>query len=119
MMKPVAALALALSACLLAGTTFATDGHFGADRHVARGLTCESCHGKNMDMKNPEIPTIETCTGCHNTKQLVEKTKDVKPTNPHMSPHYQDTLECTNCHLQHDTPEDFCEQCHEFNFKVR
>ena len=93
MMKPVAALALALSACLLAGTTFATDGHFGADRHVARG--------------------------CHNTKQLVEKTKDVKPTNPHMSPHYQDTLECTNCHLQHDTPEDFCEQCHKFNFKVR
>lgn len=46
----------------------AADGHFGADRHVARGLTCESCHGKNMDMKNPEIPTIETCTGCHNTK---------------------------------------------------
>ena len=39
MMKPVAALALALSACLLAGTTFAADGHFGADRHVARGLT--------------------------------------------------------------------------------
>lgn len=32
MMKPVAALALALSACLLAGTTFAADGHFGADR---------------------------------------------------------------------------------------
>ncbi len=162
----------------------AADGHFGADRHVARGLTCESCHGKNMDMKNPEIPTIETCTGCHNTKDLVAKTKDVKPkdvkpkdvkpkdvkpkdvkpkdvkpkdvkpkdvkpkdvkpkdvkpkdvkpkdvkpkdvkpkdvkpTNPHMSPHYQDTLDCTNCHLMHSEPDNFCNQCHQFDFKVR
>ena len=97
----------------------AADGHFGADRHIARGLTCESCHGKNMDAKNPEIPTIETCTGCHNTKDLVAKTKNVKPANPHISPHYQDTLDCVNCHLQHEAPENFCNQCHQFDFKVK
>ena len=26
----------------------------GADRHVARGVACQSCHGQ--DMKNPELP---------------------------------------------------------------
>ncbi|MDY3115766.1 MAG: cytochrome c3 family protein [Sutterella sp.] len=119
MIKPAAALLFMLGATLVASTTFAADTHFGADRHLARGLTCESCHGKNMDKKNPEIPTIDTCTGCHNTKALVEKTKNVKPTNPHMSPHYQDTLDCINCHVQHGQPENFCNQCHKFDFKVR
>lgn len=119
MNKPLTTLAIVLSACLMMGSAMAAEGHFGADRHIARGLTCESCHGKNMDMKNPEIPTIDTCTGCHNTKALVEKTKNVKPTNPHMSPHYQDTLDCINCHIQHAEPENFCNQCHKFDFKVR
>ncbi len=114
------ALLALMALCLGMGSMAqAADGHFGADRHVARGLTCESCHGKNMDMKNPEIPTIETCTGCHNTKDLVAKTKEVKPTNPHMSPHYQDTLDCTNCHLMHSEPDNFCNQCRQFDFKVR
>ena len=89
---------------------------FGADRHVAKGVPCTMCHGP--DKANPEMPTIETCTKCHNTKQLVEKTKNVKPTNPHTSPHYQDQLDCTNCHYMHSKPENFCAQCHNFNFKV-
>ena len=62
------------------------------------GLTCETCHGP--DKANPATnPTIDTCTQCHDAKALVEKTKDVKPANPHMSPHYRDELECTNCHM--------------------
>ena len=63
-------------------------------------------------------PDIKTCTQCHNTKDLVEKTKDVKPTNPHVSPHYQDQLDCTNCHYMHGETENFCDQCHQFGFKV-
>ncbi|WP_418869780.1 cytochrome c3 family protein, partial [Sutterella wadsworthensis] len=38
--------------------------------------------------------------------------------NPHVSPHYGKTLECTNCHLMHQESENYCNQCHEFNFKV-
>ena len=32
--------------------------------------------------------------------------------------HYQDKLECTNCHLGHEKSENFCAQCHDFKFNV-
>ena len=108
--------ALMMTALLAAGSASAADQKFGADRHVAMGLTCETCHGP--DKANPATPGIKTCTQCHDTKALVEKTKDVKPQNPHMSPHYQDQLECTNCHFMHGETENFCDQCHQFGFKV-
>ena len=88
----------------------------GADRHAQAGVKCESCHGN--DKANPVAPEIDVCTGCHNPDQLVEKTKDHKPTNPHVSPHYGKALECTYCHVQHGQTEDFCSQCHNFGFKV-
>ena len=108
--------ALMMTALMAAGTASAADGKFGADRHAAMGLTCETCHGP--DKANLATPDIKTCTQCHNTKDLVEKTKDVKPTNPHVSPHYQDQLDCTNCHYMHGETENFCDQCHQFGFKV-
>ena len=49
----------------------------------------------------------------------MKKTAKVKPTNPHVSPHYGKDLECTNCHMGHMEPENFCNQCHQFDFKVR
>ena len=107
---------IAAALCLLAVASAHAADHFGADRHVARGLECRTCHGP--DLKNLEYPTIETCTQCHNTKGLSQKTADVKPHNPHLSPHYQDQLDCTNCHLQHAETENYCNQCHQFDFKV-
>ena len=80
--------------------------NFLADRHKAKGLSCQMCHGQ--DMKNPQTPTIETCTTCHQKDALVKKTAKVKPTNPHVSPHYGQDLECTNCHMGHMEPENFC-----------
>ena len=108
--------ALMMTALLAAGSASAADQKFGADRHVAMGLTCETCHGP--DKANRQEPTIDTCKQCHDVKALAEKTKGVKPANPHMSPHYRDELECTNCHLMHGETENFCDQCHQFGFKV-
>ena len=105
--------------CLAAALAFAGTSSAGeklAEQHIAKGLQCQTCHGP--DMKNPQMPEMATCTGCHNVDQLVEKTKNVKPVNPHVSPHYGKTLECTNCHLMHQESENYCNQCHEFNFKV-
>ena len=90
--------------------------NFLADRHVAKGLSCQMCHGP--DDKNPQTPTIDTCTACHPKDALAEKTAKVKPANPHVSPHYGKDLECTNCHLGHMQSENFCDQCHQFGFKV-
>lgn len=110
----IATALLAMSLAFTASTAQAET--FGADRHVAAGVKCEVCHGP--DKENRKEPTLETCTGCHNLKALVEKTKDVKPHNPHTSPHYQDQLDCINCHIQHGKTENFCDQCHSFGFKV-
>lgn len=85
---------------------------FGADRHIARGVACQSCHGP--DMKNPSYPDQTTCITCHEKGALIEKTKNIKPVNPHAAPHNGD---CTLCHMQHEEPVDYCAQCHKFNFK--
>lgn len=87
-----------------------------ADRHVAAGMKCANCHG--ADEKNPTEPKLETCTACHALGALVAKTKEAKPRNPHMSPHYQDKLDCINCHVMHDEQENFCNQCHKFDFRM-
>ena len=85
------------AALLAAAVSTVTAAPMLADRHVAKGVQC---------------------TVCHNVKALVAKTKNVKPVNPHVSPHYQDSLDCTNCHLGHQPSENFCNQCHQFDFKV-
>ena len=61
---------------------------------------------------------MNQCVKCHDPKKLAEKTKDVKPTNPHDSPHYHQNLECTLCHVGHEKSEIYCNQCHKFNFKM-
>ncbi|MDO5532149.1 cytochrome c3 family protein, partial [Sutterella sp.] len=78
-----------------------------ADDHVnALKMPCTACHPKT-----DEMPTTATCVACHPTDKLVEKTKDVKPHNPHTSPHYGDKLDCVNCHVGHSESENYCGQC--------
>ena len=88
---------------------------FTADKHLAAGMKCESCHGPD---KKIETPDMNQCVKCHDPKKLAEKTKNVKPTNPHDSPHYHQNLECTLCHVGHEKSEIYCNQCHKFNFKM-
>lgn len=110
-------LLLSLLAVTYGTLVFATDNtQFLADRHKAKGIPCASCHGEG---KEPGIPTIDNCTTCHAVDALVEKTKGVNPKNPHVSPHYQNKLDCVNCHLGHEEPVNFCNQCHNFDFKVK
>ena len=59
----IATTLVALSMAFASISTSAAD-QFGADRHVAKGIKCEMCHGS--DKANPQEPTIETCSGCHN-----------------------------------------------------
>lgn len=54
-------------------------GPFGADRHVAKGVACTVCHGK--DMNNIEYPDETTCVKCHPKAPLVEKPKSSHPTH--------------------------------------
>ena len=62
---------------------------------------------------------MDKCVSCHGpTEGLAQKTKEIKPTNPHTSPHYGTELDCNLCHHQHTRSEDFCGQCHSFKFKT-
>ncbi len=108
--------AVAMLSATLAGTSMAAD-KFLADKHAAKGMNCQMCHGP--DKNNLQEPTTATCVQCHPVNALVSKTAKVKPTNPHTSPHYATDLDCSSCHLGHQAGENFCNQCHQFNFNVK
>lgn len=86
-----------------------------ADGHTSKGVPCEACH---VSKEKPQMPTINNCVKCHELEALTAKTASVKPQNPHTSPHYQNKLECNNCHIGHEPSENFCGQCHNFEYKV-
>lgn len=87
----------------------------GSHLHRLQGITCEKCHGK---AKKPITVKMDQCLTCHNAEKMAEKTAKVKPENPHTSPHYGTTLDCTLCHHQHAKSENYCSQCHKFDFVV-
>ncbi len=88
----------------------------GGHLHSLRGVTCEQCHGK---VKKPEEVAMDKCVSCHGpTAKLAEKTANVKPHNPHESPHYGTDADCNLCHHQHKKSENLCAQCHKFDYVV-
>ena len=87
MKKTLIALAFALAALPFAGDA-AAKGF--ADYHTETlKLPCTTCHATK-----DEMPTTDTCIKCHPKDKLVASTKNVKPTNPHTSPHYNADLDC-------------------------
>jgi len=81
--------------------------------HHLKGVTCAQCHGKGK----PEAVGKAQCVTCHELKALQEKTAQLKPQNPHESPHgYHE--DCNLCHRQHAKSENFCITCHAFDFAV-
>jgi hypothetical protein len=83
--------------------------------HQLRGVGCTQCHG---NARKPTDVAHERCMACHDTTKLVETTADVKPKNPHTSPHYGKDADCNLCHRQHGKSENYCAQCHKFEFAV-
>lgn len=113
MMKtPIFACAFAF---LLAASAQAAVPDMTANRHVQKGMPCATCHGADNSVS---YPTIAECKNCHDPKDVAEATKDAKPRNPHVSPHYGNELDCVLCHVQHGETENYCDQCHTFGFKV-
>lgn len=89
---------------------------YGSHLHALRGIKCAMCHGQT---KTPEPVEMNQCVACHGaTAKLAEKTKDIKPNNPHSSPHYGTDLDCNLCHHQHARSGNYCLQCHKFDFVV-
>ena len=102
--------------CHERGTETALAGKVpGSHLHQLSGVGCAQCHG---NVKKPTEVAQEKCMSCHDTTKLAEKTASVKPANPHSSPHYGKDADCNLCHHQHAKSENYCAQCHKFEFKV-
>lgn len=83
--------------------------------HNLAGVGCADCHGPGEP--SADVPK-DQCLACHGSPQEVAKlTADQKP-NPHDSIHYGPDLDCDLCHHLHRKSENFCNQCHEFDFIV-
>jgi hypothetical protein len=83
--------------------------------HQLRGVGCTQCHGSAK--KQVEVAS-DRCIACHDTTRLVQATAQTKPKNPHDSPHYGKDADCNLCHRQHRRSENYCAQCHKFEFAV-
>jgi hypothetical protein len=83
--------------------------------HQLSGVNCVKCHGKT---KKPKEVEMKGCVACHKTDTVAQATAKVKPQNPHESPHYGTSLDCNLCHHQHSKSENYCSQCHKFDFVV-
>ena len=60
--------------CILSLPSYAA-GNFGANRHVARGVQCQQCHGANNEVKDPDKTQ---CIVCHDPNAVAAKTANVK-----------------------------------------
>jgi hypothetical protein len=83
--------------------------------HQLQGTTCAKCHA---DPNNTEPVSFKQCLKCHDMEKVSAATASVKPTNPHNSPHYGKNADCNLCHHQHEKSENYCTQCHKFDFKL-
>lgn len=102
-----------LFATLLMGVLCATQAmaadHFLADRHVARGLKCESCH---TTMPPKAVPSSQ-CKSCHGDYDKLAKLTETLDVNPHDS--HIENPDCGECHHGHCAPAFLCDQCHQFD----
>lgn len=108
-----AAALVALVCGILLWTGVAPAADMLADRHAVTGINCASCHGKTEPQQKV---ASEVCTSCHgNYAAIAAKTAKLDP-NPHAS--HRGDLPCETCHNAHKPSVDFCQQCHDFGFKV-
>ncbi len=100
---------LSLVLSLFAGSAVAKSNTLLDETHANAGVKCASCHGK---AETREPVTMVKCIKCHDTKKLADKTKNVKPTNPHNNNHFGTEADCAKCHHVHEKSENYCGSCH-------
>ena len=114
MLKSTLAALMTAAALALCATSVSAAGQFTADRHVAAGMKCETCHKNGMPAPGARV-TKDTCKGCHNPADLAKKTEKLDP-NPHYN-HLGD-VSCVECHKGHQPSTLMCNDCHKFILKT-
>ena len=102
-------LSLVLLSVFTAQALFAA-GIFTSDKHIKKGLSCDSCHGTEKAAAGSDVGTAK-CLNCHGPYEKLAKLTEKMALNPHANPHYGD-LDCNSCHHGHRTDENYCGSCH-------
>ncbi|SEF48236.1 cytochrome c3 family protein [Vibrio hangzhouensis] len=82
--------------------------------HKALKFDCVMCHEGN-DPDEFEPLETENCLSCHGSAQKVAdrlKFMDANHTNPHNSFHDALSLDCYECHAEHEPSTNLCADCH-------
>lgn len=108
-MKFIAAFCFAAAMALAGSEALAADGQMLADRHIARGAKCESCHAGG----NPGPVPKEQCLACHGSYAKVAEKTDKLDINPHDS--HLGQIDCSKCHKGHKPAVVECNRCHDFS----
>jgi fumarate reductase flavoprotein subunit len=119
MHKTLLSLALGCLVSTLALAQANEPSKFLGDRHVAKGMNCQTCHIENSKELKNDGAKHEICVQCHGFyDKVAEKTKPSNPEegNPHGQ--HDGNLPCTECHKGHKPGVNYCGQCHGYNFKV-
>lgn len=88
-----------------------------ADRHVAKGMTCGSCHAETPPSKAVKT---EKCLECHGSLEKIGEQYDAAKSgnlpNPHVN--HNSELYCEDCHRGHSQGVNYCAQYHDFVYKI-
>lgn len=81
--------------------------------HQAAGLACAACH-KDGTVARPDAAA---CRECHGDHAAVAKLTAAANPNPHAS--HEGELRCTLCHRVHQPSSLYCNQCHQFDLRLK
>jgi hypothetical protein len=97
-----------------------TESSYLDKRHGKQGVTCSSCHGKELPVADITVEN-ERCLSCHGSyEKLAAKTvpKQFPDRNPHKNHFIQSDTACTICHNAHSASKVYCLDCHK-NFQIK
>lgn len=113
---------IAVAGCLLVLCIFfaryvamSEDTVFLGDKHVKEyGLECSTCHTEVPPSKSP---ATKICIRCHGNLLDVGKNTELNELpNPHIN--HNEELYCDDCHKGHKESVNFCDQCHDFKYRI-
>lgn len=98
-------------------------GHYLADFHHDRGLTCKDCHTEGYKLDDSESRENAACAACHQHRPASDAGTDAgSNTNATamISAHrsHLGKVGCTLCHHAHTYSEAYCANCHIFNLPI-
>ena len=87
---------LTMASSMVSAQPYNDPCHFLADRHIARGINCDTCHDQSLRVK--QLNGNDICVACHGGFDKMSVQTAGRNPNPHA---IQGNIACTSCHKGH------------------